>query len=475
MKKNLTRYKLIFDNISKTGFYRICIAFSILLAIYGSIVLGANQKDFFNTILISHSNIYFNIIFFSILFINTINTCSYFSNDYNYVLRLTDKRKYIEELMKIVVFNNFLWCVIFSFLFFSFLNITQFSFIKFYNMNTYGISISVFAIYYIIRYYLFAILFSLIISLFYIKYKDKKTYILILFFFLSFITIKFNKEINTFLLFPSAYFHLINYGSFINDLNYSLGFCIVLEIMILALKRINIINKKCKYENLYYLLYNIQYIIKKQRIILILLLIIPILIFLSIYEPNTAINDLVQNSLGLNIDNKLFLLPYLGYLFYILSFLFITFKLFIIDFQNITNIYLRYDYKKYFYLKALIIFILIFIIKMLQYLFLSLFIKKYVYISITYYFILIIKDVLFNVLLGLILILLYILYKIHKKKRIMLIISILIAYILIGYNTINISSLNAYILLLSIIFLSFIINKIICKQNKIIIQEIGGV
>ena len=60
----------------------------------------------------------FNIFMFLILFINTLNICTTFDNEFSfYIIRLNNKKRYIKELLKNVLIFNILHLTMLRYLF----------------------------------------------------------------------------------------------------------------------------------------------------------------------------------------------------------------------------------------------------------------------------------------------------------------------------------------------------------------------
>lgn len=473
MKSN--KYKCIVKNIYNSPYYKISILFNLLIAIYGCLILGANQDNYFYTILITHSNPYFNVLFVSLIMINSINTLNILSK-YNLIVRLDNKKNYIKTLIKTIIHMNIISIFSYLLMYFSLLNITQISYIKIENFSMYNINIIIYMIFYLIRYFVFILLSTTIFSLLLIKFKKTRVYPLIIIFIVGFLFAQRNIiTISEFSPFIWKYLTLANFGTFTTDVNYSILYCLIMEIIIYLIYKLIVYSKKIKFNIKYFILNDINFVIRKHWKLILIFILLPIIILTLSYTKDEYILISMQKALGININNKDFLLPYLFYIFNFIAISLFSLDLFIKDYNNITNIYLRYNYKKFFFIKTLSQFIILVVILFLQYQLISLF-STVVYKTNSYeifrYFI---NSIFMNMFYGLLIIILYITVKISKKYKIIPIIFSLIYIFIIPLYPINISKNNNLLLILVMTILIFVINKIIIKNNKKIIQELGEV
>lgn len=369
MKKKIFKNEEIINHITKGSKFKLIFVFAVLTAIYGASMLGINQKDFFGTILLSHSFSFFNVMFIAVLCLNTINTCSVFYNNENYIIRLKDKRTQLKELIKIVLKVNVLLVTCYLIIYFMLLNFSQLGFYQVKEVFHYEINSGIYSIFYMIRYYIFALVLMIINTILYSKLREKKIMIIDIFFIIMFgIASVYNIEVTSkFAIFPWNYYRLVNYGSFSVEVMYSLLYLVILELVVYLLYWMSL-KKKQKITN--YLIKNdINYLLKKQGKILLLIFIIPIILTILKIIENKSGMTILNYVFALKIDpNNYNIFEYVIYYFYIIIYLFLAFSLYLKDYKtNLDQIYLRTDFKKVYLHKTKIFVILMFVIMPIQY------------------------------------------------------------------------------------------------------------
>ena len=476
MKKKISKYKILIETISKTSIFKTTLLFSIIVCFYG-ISLSNYINDYFTSILIPFSFSYFNMMFFILLFINTVNSCNVIRKNYNYIIRLENRNNYIKNIIVVNLIMNLIWILIFTMIFIGMLSMFKLETLSIYNIDGYNINVIIYTIFYIIRYYIFASIISLIFSCFYTATERKSIYIIVLLFITGFLIGNSSFEvINKFQLLPWKYYETIKYTSFNLELIYSILYFIILQILLFLSYKYVSQKRHSRKSNLYFLINDIKYILDNNKIILIFLFLFPIICLITNNIKEIPTDYIFKTSLGLNIEqNNYDILSIIVYIVNILSFIYISLKSFIKDFNNISNIFVRYNYKKYFIMKSVILFIIFFILKLLQYILVFIIMNimfKSVSINIGNIFF---NDLFLELFLTYTFILLYILSKTSTTTRLVAFI-ILIVFIyqyLIVFK--NISEINyLYYIILSIIEI-VIINLIIIKKNKKIVESIGGI
>lgn len=476
MKKKLSKYKILIETISKTSIFKVTLLFSIIVCFYG-VSLSNYLKDYFTSILVPFSFSYFNMMFFVLLFINTVNSCNIIRKNYNYIIRLENRNNYIKNIIVVNLIINLIWIIIFTMIFIGMLSLFKLETFNIYNINGYNTNIVIHTIFYTMRYYIFSIIISLIFSCFYTTTNKKSPYIMALIFTIGFLIGNGSFEVvNKFQLLPWKYYETIKYTSFNLEIIYSILYFLILQILLFLSYKYASQKKHSRKSNLYFFINDIKYIISNNKVILIFLFLFPIICLITNNIKEIPTDNIFKTSLGLNIEqNNYYFLSILVYIINILSFIYISIKSFIKDFNNISNIFIRYDYKKYFIMKSIILFIIIFILKVLQYSLVFIimnFMLKSVSINIGNIFF---NNLFLELFLIYTFILLYILYKAVPTTRpvtfIILIIFIYKYLIVIK----NISEINyLYYMILSIIEI-VVINLIIVKKNKKIVENIGGI
>lgn len=371
MKNRILRHKFIVDYILKTERFKIIFIFMIFLSIYGSFVLGSNINNYFDSIIISYQFLYFNIFFFLLFFLNTLNVCCTFKKFDFYIIRLKTKRNYLKELIKLVLLFDVIFIVLFLFLYFSILNLMKMGFFEVHNYYNYNISNSLYSLFYLFRYIIILILMSLIVTIINFKYNERISRLLILFLLIGFFIYPFLVGGNIIFRFlPWGYFQYGYYVSFFEELKYSVIYVLFLLLSVFCLFKVTI-NKMLKVYK-YLFINDIFYLIKNRIKLLLFLIFIPMVIFLVLkINSNENIGDILLSVFGNNItfyNNSI--IEYLMFLFNIFTFVFIAVDLFIKDIKyEIDYIFLRLNISLWFKNKYLFLILITFFLKFLQYVF----------------------------------------------------------------------------------------------------------
>ena len=247
MKNKYHNELKILSYIISTEKYKVIFFCSLILALYGSLVLGITADNFLDSILIPLRFPIFNIFMFAIIFVNNINTCTTFQNDFSfYIIRLKSKKEYIRTLIRLTIYMYlFHILVILLFIFIIFL-LTTFKNIAIYTYQNYTINNLIYTCFYLIRYIIFGLLLTIISSLIYINTNEKVILTLDFIFLIFFLDMDFfllqGKENMPLLIW--SYFTYTFYSSFSLELAYSLGMLIILESIIIILYRLSLKSKK---------------------------------------------------------------------------------------------------------------------------------------------------------------------------------------------------------------------------------------
>lgn len=149
----------------------------IIIAFYGSVVLGVQNDNYFEAPLISLTFPIFNIIVFSIMCFNTVNTISTFEKEFSfYIIRLENKKNYIKKIILNTLIINTIYILGFFILYFLFLLIFRSNTFTIASDYVYRISNMSYLIYYLIRYILFILLINILTTLLYINFKQIITF-----------------------------------------------------------------------------------------------------------------------------------------------------------------------------------------------------------------------------------------------------------------------------------------------------------
>lgn len=247
MKNKLHNQLQILNYISSTDRFKVIFIMTVVLSLYGSIILSAGTKNIIDAIYIPFQFEIFNILMFSLILLNTLNTCTVFNEDFSlYIIRLKTKNNYIKEALKNVIILNLFYLLLFFLLYFSILYVYKFGNIQIYSYSYYGISNLSYIIFYLARYVVISILISSISTILYVNFKNKITLALDSLFLVGFMITHASVKEN-FTLIPWSYFNGTIYDSFMKEVSFTILFLFSLELIIyiayhltLKLKKINI-------------------------------------------------------------------------------------------------------------------------------------------------------------------------------------------------------------------------------------------
>lgn len=344
MKDKIHNKYRIFKFFSSKEAYKLSFLLTVILAFYGSFVLGASQDNFIDSNFITFTFPIFNILMLFILMLNTFNILSSFDYEFSsYVIRLSNKKKYIKELLSNILLFNVLHLFIFFLLYFSMMIFLKYNFIFIHKFYFYDISNLTYLIFYLIRYVIFCLVICLIEGLIYIKFKMKGFVITNVIFVLGLLLNTFKDYVTSnFLIFPWSYFNIINYGTFSLEISFSILYLLVLEVLLYILYKILFI-KHINFNTFKYLfLHDINYLISKRWKLLLIFVLLPILnVFLNI-NLDVSFIDILNNGLALNINKNCNVIDIVIYILNISFIIFLVTDLFIKDIKySLSNIFLR--------------------------------------------------------------------------------------------------------------------------------------
>ena len=474
MKNKTHNTYQILNYFASTDRYKIILILTIILCLYGSFALGLNVT-FTSSILNTFMFDIFNIFMFLILFINTLNICTTFDNEFSfYIIRLNNKKRYIKELLKNVLIFNILHLIIFFLIYFTikcFMTYEPGSYTLYQNYN---ISNNLYLIFYLGRYIILGLLFCVIESLIYINFKTKIVCIINSLFIMGFLLSSSSDIINNkFLIFPWSYFNNIKYSSFSMEVLYSCIYILILVIISFLLYNF-IFKKKETINNIRYIFFtDTLYLLKKRKGILLLFLLFPIVTAFINVNIDIPFINIINTSMGTNIILKeIGPLEICMYLLNIGIIAFLITDLFIRDIKyNLDNIFLRTNILTWFVNKVIIFLMFSFILKILQYslVVIILLVNNKVFDNNVIYLMLI--DYFYTSLIGFIFLLMYILFvTLNKAKFLPIIVGIILIIILPK----SIWSLKCYIfyMIIILILIITIISKIIKNKNKKIFENL---
>ena len=475
MKKVLFKKNLLVDTIGKTYYFKMILILSFAVAYYGTNVLGNNGgTDIFSILLYSHSINYFNVMVFLLIFLNTLNSFYVVKQNYNYLIRIEDKKKYIKILIKTIFLVNIIWIFLFLMMF---IVITLFGYVEFINLNTisyYKINIMCYTLFYLVRYYAIGLLFSMIFGLLLNKLEEKVVYFLFFIFELGLLfTVADSNPLNSLLVFPFKYFNMSLFNSFYLEICSSFIFFVILYFIFMIFYKCVSSNYKIKVRELYFFYNDFEYFIKKNKITILLFLFTPAVLSFSSSKLDST--NILEISLGLNVIEKFNIISFISFLTNVFFCSYFFIQSFIKDYSNVVNIYCRYNHKKYFYIKSIINIIILFIFKSVQYILLILCVRFIFNKELINILGLFVNDFSFIIFICFVVLFIYILYKVISRFKFIFYLCLLLLFVIFIYK-LTFICINKFIFyIIGSVFVIVIGNFFIVKNNKKVIQNIGGI
>jgi len=479
MKKTIHRYTAFFRYISNTQIFKALYFVALIIAFYGGYALVSNVDNLKGAIFFPFTFNYFNLFFFCLFCILTIYTCSCFDQFNFYIIRMETKRKYIIELLSIVLFVNLIFLIMFLLLFIAFAILSQgitLEAVKYF----YGITIGQYAMFYLLRYFAFLFLITAIVALFHVMFKSKFT-IFIVGFILSgfFISTEFMEmEIVGFQWLPWKYFATIHYESFTKEIIFSLVYLINIVILT-AMVLYSYLNLQKLRRSKYILINDISYLWNKRKHVLMSWLIVPVVALLFVNFKNYySLIDLVNSSMGIGINSDSSMLSIIVYLFFLSLSIFLVLDLFLKDLKgNLALIFMRMKLSDWYVNKIMVLSLFVLFMKLVSYLiiFLLIIIFKGIYGYLNFNIVnILLTDFMSTVMIQLVSILVYIVFSFPARYKLIAIIGLLL---FIGLYIYILPNIFDWILFMAIIcILLFIISYSIFKnKNKSILQNVGGI
>lgn len=247
LMKNKMRNQLeILNYISSTDRFKLIFFMIIFLSLYASVILGVSKNNIIDSIFIPFSFSVFNIFMFSLLFFNTLNTCSCFDKNFNfYIMRLKTKNSYIKELCKMTVILNLFFFLLFFIFYFMVLNVLKLGNLNIHPYLNYSISNLAYAFFYLFRYLLLSVLITILSALCYINFKEKITIIINTIFLMGFMIVSNGENVrSSFSIIPWSYFTGVPFFSFSIELVFSILYLLLLLLLIRVCYNLTLKNKK---------------------------------------------------------------------------------------------------------------------------------------------------------------------------------------------------------------------------------------
>lgn len=192
MKDKLRDDLKIIRYVTSTERYKAIFFITLIAILYGTLALGIYTENFFESILMPFKFYLFNIIMFTLIFLNNLNLCSIFQKDFSfYIIRLKDKKAYIKTLVRLSVLNYLIYFLTVILLMMTILLLTSFNNISIYNYENYSISNAFYCIFYMFRYIIYGLLITISFTLININTNDR----ILIFIQLVFLAMFFNGNI----------------------------------------------------------------------------------------------------------------------------------------------------------------------------------------------------------------------------------------------------------------------------------------
>lgn len=244
MKNKIPKNFQIIDYIMSSQMFKAIFITTILVSLIGSGVLTG--KTYIESILIAFQNPIFNIMIFTLAFLNTINTCTVFDKNFNfYIIRLKNKKNYMIEVIKNTIILTLIYLLILYLMYFMILNLEQFGQFKIEPYLNYGITNLTYVIFYLIKYTILVVLINVISALIYLSLKNKWTILIDSLFLIGFMLAGNDAApIDTFSLNIWGYFGGIIFSSFTQEICCSILYILILEIICLSIFTITLKRKK---------------------------------------------------------------------------------------------------------------------------------------------------------------------------------------------------------------------------------------
>ena len=479
MKRTIHRYNEFFRYIASTPKFRALYFVALIIAVHGGYTLVENAGSLKIAIFFPFTFNYFNLFVFCIFSILTIYTCSSFEQFNFYTIRMKTKKRYIIELLGIVIFTNFMFLLMFLFLFLAAAIVKQGFSLEdvayFYDM-----SIGQYSIFYLLRYFILLLFTTTIITLLHAILNSKFTMLIVGILLCGFLkNTEFMKmDIVGFQWLPWKYFTTPNYESFTREIHFSLIYLTNIVLLIIGIIHLYLNVEKLK-KIKYILINDIFYLWNKKKYVLILWIIIPIVVLLLVnLNSRSNLIDLVNSTMGTGINNESDNLSIIVYLFFLSLSIFIALDLFLKDMKsNLAIIFMRIKLNEWYIDKIIALSLIILSMKLLSYF--IIFILIIIFKGTNGYFDLSIVNILIidfisTLVIQLTSVLIYTTFQFSKTYKI---VSIIVATLLLGGYVYMLSNKISYMIAMIVMgILIFIVSQFMFrKKGKTILQKVGGI
>lgn len=246
MKSKWHNQFVILNYITSTQRYKLVFLITLIVAFYGSFILGLSADNFVDAIYVPFQFPIFNVFLISLFILNTFNLCSIINKNFSYyIIRLKTKNNYVKELLKNTLFVNLFNLLIFFLLYFSILLFFKFGNYQVVMYQNYNVNTLFYIIFYLIRYIFIVLMICSISTLLFINFKSRVVLTLNGIFLTGLLFFEiFSWDVVTIQLLPWAYFTRILFASFSIEIFNSILVIFLLGILLYFLFLFTLKNKK---------------------------------------------------------------------------------------------------------------------------------------------------------------------------------------------------------------------------------------
>ncbi len=476
-KKTINRYSAILKYISNSDVFKGIFLITIVIAFYGSNVITSGTEGLNVALLRPFSHNFFNLFLLMLFFILTFYTCFSFKKLTFYEIRFQDKKKYLLELLKVVLLVNFYYLLIFALVFTSFLLLNKgFDFKK--NEYFYSIKIEHYAFFYLVRYIILLMMYSLILVFLQLLLKYKYIFLILIIMLFGFFeppSFMSGLAIN-FQFFLWRYFQTISYPSFMIEVKYSLYFLLLVASFIIFLGFIYLkIYKRFNFK--YIFRSDFSHLLQHKKHVLLMWIVVPIVVFIFA-SGQESVERIMKTSLGIGIGKEFDVLRITVYLFFLSISIFLIMELFLKDLKkNISLIFTRMKLEDWYITKLFSLLTITFLLKVVSYLILMGLIFSFKWLKADFYstmLILFMTDYISTIAIQMVVLLIYMIFNVSNVFKF---IAVLLTIVFIRLYSLLMINQSKYILnIAKITIVILLINYFVFKlKNRYILQNVGGV
>ncbi len=234
MRSRSHNFFVLLKYLMDTEKFKVIFFITLIIALYGAIVLGIEANSLSESILLIFQFPIFNILLFLIVFFNTLSVCSIFSKKFDfYLIRKKSKKEATKEIMFFTSIYNIIYLIMLFIMVISFCLLLKGSNLNNLNYLNYSVDNNTYMIFYIIRYFLILTLISLLNVILYQKIQWKILFFNLVFI-MGFILYPSNNYIkNAINIIPWNYFSNVNYSTFSKEIISTLLFLFILYFLVI--------------------------------------------------------------------------------------------------------------------------------------------------------------------------------------------------------------------------------------------------